>query len=406
MNKSTIEKFSLGLRRQLLENILPFWMKHAPDEKYGGFIGRMRNDLTIEPDAAKGLIQNTRILWTFSRAYIFQPDQKYLEMAERAYDYLLGKFWDKKYGGAFWSLDYQGNPADDKKRIYGQAFFIYGLAEYYRATALPAALEKAMQLFRLIEQKGYDSLNGGYIETCNRNWSEAQDLRLSPVDMDEKKSMNNHLHVLEAFTTLYRVHKDEFVGERLRQMIDNFDRHIINPDTMHFQMFFDELWQVKTDRISFGHDIEGSWLLTEAAEVLADRAITAKVDEIAVRMAQCVYEQAMDTDGGLLYEADGGGLIDTSKQFWPQAEAVVGFLNAYQLSEQEHFLDAAYKAWQFAEDHLVDKQRGEWYWMLSRQCVVDDSWPKVSEWKGPYHNSRCCIESLERLEKIKQKLTK
>jgi len=405
MDKGTIEKFCQGLRRQLLENILPFWVKYSPDEKYGGFIGRMRNDLSIEPEAAKGLIQNTRILWTFSRAYIFQADERFLAMAQRSYDYLLEKFWDEKYGGAFWSLDYQGKPADDKKRIYGQAFFIYGMAEYYRATALPAALEMAMRMFHLVEEKGYDSRNGGYLETYNRDWSEADDLRLSQVDMNEKKSMNNHLHVLEAFTNLYRVNKDALVGERLRQVIENFEHYIVDPETMHFRLFFDELWRVKTDHISFGHDIEGSWLLAEAAEVLGDGPIKAKIDKMAIRMARAVYEQALDTDGGLLYEADSGGLIDTSKQFWPQAEAVVGFINAYQLSREEHFLDAAYKTWQFIEKFMVDKKRGEWYWQVSRQGVVDDSQPKVSEWKGPYHNSRCCIESLERLEKITQKLT-
>jgi len=400
MNNGAVANFLGSARKELNGNILPFWLDHSIDNDYGGFRGRITNDILIDKDEPKGLVLNARILWTFAAAWQFSQNHKYLQMAKRAYDYIGRYFFDEKYGGAYWMLDCRGHRLDDKKRIYGQAFVIYALAQYYSATKSPHPLKKAKKLFHLLEQKSRDKKCKGYFETYERDWSLADDLRLSEVDMNEKKSMNTHLHILEAYTNLYRIWKDALVRERLKELIEVFMGHIIRRDSFHFQLFFDEDWRVKTDRISFGHDIEGSWLLCEAAKVLADDNLLSKVRNTAVKMAQRVLNEGMDEAGGVFYEADQQGIIDSDKHWWPQAEAVVGFLNAYELSDDKNFFDAAQNTWRFIEDNIIDRKAGEWFWKVSSRGRPAIDEPKVSEWKGPYHNTRACIEIIKRLERI------
>jgi mannobiose 2-epimerase len=384
---------------ELQSNILPFWLKYAIDDEYGGFRGQIANDLAIDPFAHKGLILNARILWTFSRAFLVYGKDIYLETARRAYDYLLRCFWDTEFGGVYWMVDYLGRPVDDKKRIYGQAFTVYALAEYHHAGGNRESLAYASQLYEAIEAASYDAQHHGYFETYERDWTLAQDQRLSAVDMDEKKSMNTHLHLLEAYATLLREWDDKNLRCRLHELVQIFLEEIIDPETHHLRMFLDDEWHPRSDHISFGHDIEGSWLLCEAAETLGNNDLTARVRHEAVRMAQAVYDQAVDCDGGLMYEADRSGIIDTDKHWWPQAEAVVGFFNAYQISGREHFLAAAESSWDFIENTIVDRKHGEWFWKVSREGVPDNVKFKVDPWKCPYHNSRTCFEIMARTDR-------
>jgi len=395
-----VERLRERVERELLGDILPFWLTYAVDYEFGGFRGQIANDLTIDPLAHKGLILNARILWTFAKAYQVYRDEVYLRTARRAYEYLRRYFWDAELGGVYWMVDHLGNPVETKKRIYGQAFTVYALAEYVAACAEKEPLEKAIALHRMIEDASHDAQNGGYFETYERNWKLAREQRLSEVDMDEKKSMNTHLHLLEAYANLLRLWNEDELRKRLRELLRIFLDHIIDPETHHFRMFFDEVWRDRSDRFSFGHDIEGSWLICEAAEVLGDTAILEEARKAAVRMAQVLYEQAVDSDGGLFYEGSGKELIDTDKHWWPQAEAVVGFLNAYELSGRDYFLKASQNSWQFIEKFIVDHQHGEWYWKVSRDGTPSNDKYKVDPWKCPYHNSRTCFEVMERLDKL------
>ena len=388
------------VERELRGDILPFWLKYALDDEYGGFRGQIANDLTIDPLAPKGLILNARILWTFAKAYQVYREEVYLRTASRAYEYLQRHFWDQEFGGVYWMVDYRGNPVDQKKRIYGQAFTVYALAEYASASAEREPIEMAMALHHLIEEASHDGKHGGYFETYERDWKLAAEQRLSEVDMDEKKSMNTHLHMLEAYANLLRVWKDDGVRKRLEELLRIFLDHIIDPMTHHFRMFFDEQWRDRSKWISFGHDIEGSWLICAAAEVLGDQVIVEEARKAAVNMAQAVWEQALDQDGGLLYEGRGKEIIDTDKHWWPQAEAVVGFLNAYELSGKNYFLKASEKSWEFIEKYIVDHQHGEWYWLVSRNGTPSNEKYKVDPWKCPYHNSRTCFEVMERLDML------
>jgi mannobiose 2-epimerase len=385
---------------ELRGNILPFWLKYAVDDQYGGFRGQIANDLTIDPYAHKGLILNARILWTFAKAYKVYGDELHLRTARRAYEYLRRYFWDAQFGGVYWMVDYLGNPVETKKRIYGQAFTVYALAEYAAASTEKEPLDKAIALHHRIEDVSHDRENGGYFETFEQDWKLAGEQRLSAVDMDEKKSMNTHLHLLEAYANLLRVWKDDGLKKSLRDLLRIFLDRIMDPETRHLRMFFDETWHDHSDRFSFGHDIEGSWLIPEAAEVLGDRALLDEARRAAVSLAQAVYEQAVEKDGGLVYEGRGNEIIDSDRHWWPQAEAVVGFLNAYELTGQDYFLAASKKSWEFIEKCIVDREHGEWYWLVSRDGTPGNSRYKVDPWKCPYHNSRACFELMERLDKL------
>jgi len=396
MSTLTDRQLAAKARSELLDDILPFWRTRTVDERRGGFIGRMSNDLHVQEDAPKGLILNARILWTFSAAYDYTRDEQDRALARRAYEYLTSRFLDKEHGGYFWELDPNGAVLDDKKKIYGQAFCIYALAEYYRVFNEPAALAQATDIFKLIETHARDRVHGGYLEVMSPDWRPCEDMRLSDKDMNVAKSMNNHLHVLEAYTGLLRASPDPAVANRLRDLIDLFRRRILNTEPTHLQHFFDEAWTPQSDSYTFGHDIEGSWLLCEAADVLKDTQLEAEVRDVVIRMARAVLDEGLDADGGLLYEARGGRIINPNKEWWPQAEAVVGFFNAWQLTGDEAFRDAAVRCWQFIEDRIVDHEHGEWFWCIRPDGTPDPAQPKVSQWKCPYHNSRCCLEIIRR----------
>jgi len=382
----------------LFEHILPFWCGPAVDHQGGGWMAWLSNDLKADRSKPKGLIVHARILWTFSAVHQIRSDPLYRQMAERALGYLVNRFWDGPHGGAFWQLDDSGLVLEDSKKTYGQAFCIYALSEFHRAFAVSPALERAMRLFELIERHAHDSSHGGYVEVCARDWSEADpDARLSEKDLNEKKSMNNHLHVLEAYTSLFRETRHSLVRQRLHELIELFLSRILDSATNHLHHFFNERWQVRSESYTFGHDIEASWLLCEAAEVLGDPVLLDRVRPVALKMAETVLLQGIQPDGALVYEGRGGNVIDAGRECWPQAEAIVGFLNAAQLGGRHDYVGTARRVWEYANRCLVDRVHGEWFWRIQPDGNVDATLPKVSEWKGPYHVSRACLEAIRRL---------
>lgn len=386
-----------GIARNMegeLESILDFWMKNTVDNEYGGFYGLITNDMAITKDAPKGGILNSRILWTFSAAYKLTHKGEYLKMAEHAYDFMLNHFIDREYGGVYWMVDYKGNVTSDRKQIYNIAFAIYALSEYSAASGKEEPLQLALKLFELIEKHAVDPVYGGYIEALTRKWEPIEDLRLSDKDMNEKKSMNTHLHVLEAYTNLVRVSHSPRAEKSLKELIDITAEKIIDPSTHHFKLFFDDEWHNRADIDSYGHDIEGSWLLYEAATVAGYRV--EEMAKIADEMAQATLKEAFDSQNGGIYYEKKDGHLDTGKQWWPEAEAVVGFTNAYELTGKEEYLNAAEATWRFIDRYVVDHQYGEWYAEVSADGKPDLDQPKVEPWKCPYHNGRSCIELIQR----------
>jgi mannobiose 2-epimerase len=388
-----------AIARELETNLLPFWRERSLDHRRGGFIAEMASDGSVRDDAPRGLILNARLLWTFSALFRELGDERDLALARRAFEVLEGRFRDREHGGYFWRIDAGGRPLDRSKKTYGQAFALYALAEHFRATSEPAALDAADELVELIDRHAHDHRFGGWIEARAADWSSAADLRLSDKDMDVAKSMNTHLHLLEAFTNLHRARPSGDTAERLTELLTIFDRHILGPDShhRHLRPFFDEQWGLRSDSYTFGHDIEAAWLLSEAAEVLGDPEAEAATGAWAVELARAVLAQGLDADGGLAYEGRGGAVINHDHDWWCQAEAVVGFWHAFSLTGERTFAEAAAASWRFIDRYFVDRIHGEWFWRVRDDGTVDLAEPKVSEWKCPYHSIRMCLEMTRRL---------
>lgn len=401
-----ISTLSKEVRRELEENILPFWRNKMTDNQHGGFYGRMDGDDMLHADAPKGAILNGRILWTFSAAYRLLGKPEYLETATRAKRYLIDRFYDKQYGGIYWSLDADGNPLDTKKQIYAQGFAIYGLSEYARATGDAEALDYAARLFDLIEKYSFDTGRNGYIEAFTREWQPIGDMRLSDKDENTSKTMNTHLHILEPYANLFRVWKDERLGRQLKNLVELFTGKILNRKTYHLDLFFDNDWHTRGDIVSYGHDIEASWLIHEAALVLGDAALLEQVEQVAAKTASAA-DEGLNADGSLIYElvaakdADGKTTTRADKElhWWVQAENVVGHINLYQHFGDEQALDTALRCWQFIKDRLIDREQGEWHWSIMADGTVNRRDDKAGFWKCPYHNGRMCMEIMERFAK-------
>lgn len=396
-----LSTFKSEMEHELHDEILKYWIDNTIDDVHGGFIGSIDHFNNKNIDAPKGSVVNARILWTFSAAYRLTNHSEYRQIAERAFEYLRQYFVDAEYGGIYWEVDCNGQPKNTRKQFYAIAFATYGMAEYYRATGDADALKLAISFYEAIEQHSFDVISDGYIEARTRDWQAMTDYRLSQQDANESKTMNTHLHILEAYTCLYRCWKNEMLEKALRNLINLFINKFINKD-YHQNLFFDDDWNLKSDEISFGHDIECSWLLYEAAEVLGDEAIKEKVKTISLGMADGVV-RAIDADFGLMNEEKPStNYMDTDKHWWPQAESVIGFFNAYQLSGDEKYLQHSLNSWQFIKKYIKDYKNGEWFWRVTRDGKPFENQEKAGFWKCPYHNSRMCMEIQERIEKLKK----
>jgi len=418
-----IKKLRAEMLETLTKNILPFWLNFQ-DKENGGFYGQMTGEGVLVPEASKGAILNARILWSFSAAYRVLHKPEYLKAATRAKDYILNHFIDPLYGGIFWELDYKGNPIDTKKQFYAIGFAIYGLSEYTRAVFNPdsadargdavEALTMAMGLFNVIEEHSLDTVYNGYIEACTREWGQIADMRLSDLDANYPKSQNTHLHIIEPYANLYRclceleekgvaidINQKSKVEVALRNLIDIFCDKILNPETHHLDLFFDMDWTRGAGWLeSYGHDIECSWLMHEAALVLGDKAVLDKVEPI-VQLVAKASEKGLNADGSMTHEANvDTGHVDADRHWWVQAEAVVGFYNIYQHFGDNTALEKSLNCWQYIKDNLIDHKLGEWYWSRDPQRNINKKDDHAGFWKCPYHNSRMCLEIIERISKL------
>lgn len=382
---------------QELKDILAYWMKFTIDGENGGFVGRIDHDNKIYHEAPKGSVLNSRILWTFSAAYNLTTNAEYLNVAERAFEYITANFIDEEFGGVYWTVDHKGKPLDTKKQIYALSFAMYGLSEFYQASKNEKALKYAVDIYNDIVKYSYDEKNGGYIEALTRDWKEIGDLRLSAKDANEKKSMNTHLHVLEAFANLHRVSPTDTLELQLRELIQLFAEHIISKKSNHLVLFFDDEWNERSNVISYGHDIEAAWLVQESTEIIHAKDLLSAIKSRSVAMAKAAAE-GLDKDGGLWYEYDPErNHLIKQKHSWPQAEAMIGFFNAWQNTGDENFLNQSLKSWEFVKNFMRDKNCGEWYWGVNEDYSVMRQEDKVGIWKCPYHNTRACIEIINRI---------
>jgi len=391
-----VQALASQAKKELTENILPYWTSKMCNPA-GGFYGRISGNEETDLSAPVGNIMTARLLWTFSSAYRLFKDsaeaEGYLAMATRAKDLIISRFYDPEYGGTYWSLNPDGTPLDTKKQIYAIAFTIYGLAELNRATGDAKALEYAIKLFNSIEDHSFDTEKDGYFEAFTRTWDTIEDMRLSDKDANESKTMNTHLHVLEAYTCLYRVWKNSRLEERLRGLIGIFEKHILGPDG-HLRLFFDDDWNSGYDIVSYGHDIEASWLIHEAALVLGDEAVIGRIEKLVPAIAAAAGE-GFSPEGGMIYEKNAEE-TDRDRHWWVQAETVVGYLNLWDHFGTQEGLENALTCWDFIKVNLIDRENGEWFWSLREDGTVNRDDDKAGFWKCPYHNGRMCMEIIER----------
>jgi mannobiose 2-epimerase len=385
-----MNKLKEELTDTLKNNILSYWSSRMTDTQNGGFHGQIDGSDKVNPLSPKGAILNGRILWTFSAAYRIFKDTEYLKMATIAKDYFIKHFIDRQYGGVFWSVDYQGKPLETKKQIYAIGFAIYGLSEYAIATGDEEAKRQALQLFEAIEKYSFDSVNNGYLEALSRDWQPLEDMRLSEKDENMSKTMNTHLHILEPYTNLYRATQDERVKKQLHNLINIFTEKILDKNTGHLRLFFDEKWQSSSGEISYGHDIEASWLMYEAAELLGDKSVKPIVRSIA-HAAMEGYVKG----NGMMYESKPeAASINAERHWWVQAETIVGLMYQYKFFEDHQALEMAKDCWSFVKNNLIDYKNGEWYWRVMADGSINRKDDKAGFWKCPYHNGRMCMEII------------
>ena len=381
------------VKNHLTDSIIPFWKKLRDDE-HGGYYGWMDYDLTVDKKAVKGCILNSRITWFFANAYLLLKDESLLEEAKHGYEFMKKYCVDKEQGGVYWSVAYDGTPEDTTKHTYNQAFSIYALSSYYDASGDKEALDAAMSLFNIIEDRCMDEI--GYKEAFDREFREIENDKLSENGVIAQKTMNTLLHVFEAYTELYRVSKDAVVKVRLEWILDTIAEKIYNPALHRQEVFFDREMNSILDLHSYGHDIETAWLIRRGTDVLGDKAYEDKMLPIILDLTGQVYKVAFD--GHSLANECEKGVVNEGRIWWVQAETVVGFLNGYQLApEHKEYLDAAKSEWEFIKEHVIDKREGsEWYWLVDKSGEPTAGEPIVEPWKCPYHNGRMCFEVIRR----------
>ncbi len=381
-----------------LFSILDYWMEHTINYTKGGFYGKVNNDNKADENAAKGAVMHGRILWAFSAAYNFCSDEKYLVIAKRAFEYIRDHFVDKDYGGVYWTVDADGNMRDEKKQVYALAFCIYGLSEYYMASNNKEALDIALSLYISIEEYSWDAVDRGYFEAFTREWKTASDLRLSAKDANEKKTMNTHLHIIEAYANLYKVYNNKNLRDKIIELLELFDTYFINYKTFHLKLFFNETWKEKPGVISYGHDIEAAWLLQQCAEIIQHEEWINIYKDHAIKIADAATE-GLDKDGGMWYEYyPSHQTLIKEKHSWPQAEAMIGFFNAWQITNDESYLHRSLNSWQFIKHYIIDHEKGEWFWGVNEDHSIMQNQDKAGIWKCPYHNSRACLEIIKRIQ--------
>ncbi|MFA5264090.1 MAG: AGE family epimerase/isomerase [Opitutaceae bacterium] len=385
---------------ELKTDILPFWIKHAPDREHGGFFGLVTNDLTVFQDAPRGMLLTARILWTFSSAYRKYQDPQYLEMARWAYADLESRFRDKEQDGYFWSVKPDGTPVLDGKQIHGQAFAIYALSEFYRATGEKPALDRAIEVYRLIEKHSRDRQHGGYLEAFTRDWKRPPGKRLNETGPECSKSQSTHIHLIEAYANLLRAWPDAGLRSDLKKAIEVMLTHTLNKSGKHLVLYFDADWSPRSEIISFGHDMEVAWLLTDATEAVGDPELLKAVNKTSLALVESTLAEGLDKDGSVFFTTTPKGISDDNKEWWVQAEAAVGFINAYQISGDARYLAAAQRVWDFVEKFLIDRKNGEWVFRVTKAGKVASQGAKISMWKCPYHNGRACMEIADRIRAI------
>jgi mannobiose 2-epimerase len=386
-------------REELTDNVLPWWQRQIFDAE-GRVLGARGNDGQPR-EATRSAVLGTRLLWTFASAqHRLGATVEGGRAAHRAWAWLNEALIDPVDGGVFWSVDGDGRPLQVHKQTYAQAFAIYALCacHAWQAKDDSPALQQALDFFELLQAHAFDPADGGCWEGRMRDWRPLPSARLSDKEPAAPKTMNTMLHVLEALTELLGHHRVPAVEARLRELLVLFLDRIWLPGRACFGLYFSEDWRVLTPDVSWGHDIEAAWLLVRAADMLADAALQARTRALAVQVADAVLARGVAPDGSVLGEGRfDGSVTDERRHWWCQAEAVVGFWDAWQWGGDPRHAETAWRAWAYIDRHHVDRVGGDWFKTLDPQGRPLDSVPKAGPWECPYHHVRAGLEMIERL---------
>jgi len=397
--REKLSKMAEEMEFEFERHVIPFW-KIMRDKDCGGYYGKLEQDLKLDRSAEKGCVLNSRILWTFSNLYLFSKKQEYRIYAKGAYDFLMDHFVDKVWGGLFWSVSHDGDPEDTTKHIFNMAFAIYALASYYDATGDREALVTAYTLFETIEKSCRDE--GGYLEAFSRHFDNAANEKLSENGVMATRTMNTLLHLMEAYTELYRVddidiyNKRKYVREKLLPILEIFKDKIYNPEKKRLEVFFDADYNSLADITSYGHDIEAAWLFDRTVKILDVKRTDYDLSSISRELTENIFENVFKGHG--LPAESVGEDVNTTRIWWVQCEGIIGFLNGFSKSGELKYLDAVVSLWDYIKNTMVDKRPGsEWYAEINEDDIPVLNKPIVDEWKCPYHNVRMYIETIKRL---------
>jgi mannobiose 2-epimerase len=416
MGIDKLKEIRKEIKDEFENHMIPFWLG-LKDEEHGGYYGLVNFDLSLDKKADKGCIVNSRILWFFSRAYTKFGDEKYLHAAEHAFHYLMEAFLDDDEGGVYWSVNFDGHPADTTKHTYCQAFAIYALAAYYEATKDKDALECAYDLYHIIEDRCRD--NDGYLEAFTREFEVASNEKLSENGVMATRTMNTLLHVMEAYTELYRVDGDKLVKRNIIETLKIFREKMFDAERGRLLVFFDKDYDSLIDLYSYGHDIESAWLIDRTVDIISGSTNGSSnekseydMSDITSVLTESIYKEAFKEDG-MPAEAENGVVLET-RIWWVQCEAILGFMNAYtrikNASEsdkgysdykkfEEDYKNAAISIWEYTKKSIVDKRPGsEWYSEVRKDGAPIETKPMEDIWKCPYHNGRMFLEMMDYIE--------
>jgi len=392
--KEAYQNLKKELHTELLR-ILDYWKTNTIDNDHGGFVGKRDYKNTLIPKSSKGIILNTRILWSFAAASNHLKTDDYQDICKRSFQYLKTYFKDNTHKGVYWELDYLGQPINKRKQVYAQSFTIYALSEYYIYSKNEEAKQWAIELFEYIERYAKDTIKGGYLEAFNEDWSTINDMRLSDKDMNAAKTMNTHLHILEAYTTLLKIYDNAILRQSLKDLVEVMNEKFLNKNN-HYDLFFDEDWNLLSNSVSYGHDIESAWLVIEAAEVVGDKALLNTSKSIAIKVSDTFLKKGIDTDGSVINETNlTTNHTDTDRHWWPQMEAVIGLKFAHDIENKDAYISNSLGIWEYTKNNLLDFEHGEWHFRVDNKGTVYTQEDKVSMWKAPYHTSRACIKMNE-----------
>ena len=397
------------LKKEVLsehENILKFWENYTIDEENGGFIGQIDSDMAKQPKSDKGVILNARILWAFSAGYRATKKLEYLKLATRACNYLIDKFYDHENDGVYFMIDYKGKPTVDRNQVIAVAFVTYGFSEYYRATKNEEALEYALKLFNSLETYALDRKLNGYFDAFSKEWEMLEDMRMYPGDKNATKTMNTNFHIMVAYANIYREYKDNKIKRSLKNLIEVLLEKIVDKKRGSCNLFFSTNWDIVPSNDNYGLDIEASWLIWDAVQVLGDKKLIEEVKPLVIKIVEHCLKYGYDQDGGMMNEGnDNEGVLNTYKSWWVQAESVIAFINAYQITNESKYLANALLTWDFIKKYVIDHKNGEWFGTVSKdEHEINMEESKIGPWKCPYHNSRMGLQIAERIDSIIEKM--